>query len=146
MAYSTITQIQMEFKSITISATSPITINMVNEFIKQTDQFIESRIGLRYIVPITGSSSLTLIGMISLTLVAERIKRIIEVKGEDPSKNQTPGRTKREQWALDLLEKIAKNEFILPDAPLLKQSDGVQSYTSSTSTFVPVVDIERRQW
>ena len=129
MAYSTTTDVASEFKNITISATSALTTTEVTEFIVQADAYIDSRLGLKFTVPITGAESLKIVKRLSIWLVASRMKEIYKVKTGavlvDQGETGDLGKMAREE-----LDKIIKNELLLSDATLLSSANGVKSFSN----------------
>ena len=145
MGYSTQTQIQAEFKSITFSTTSAITASTVASFILQIDAIIDTKLALKYVVPVTGTTSLTLISMISATLVSEKIKKILEVKTENASKVQSSMNISKEKMMMQMLEDIVAGKILLTDAILKSASDGVRNYTEYVENY-PIMDVQSVQW
>lgn len=131
MAYSELADIEAEFKGIEFTLDSPVTDNEVDDFIDQSDAFIDAKIGLKYVVPITGTSSLLILKTISVWLTADRISQILEVKTQT-EENSTAGKSLREM-ALEMLKEIVDETLLLSDATLLSTSAGFGSYASDYS-------------
>ena len=82
MSYTTPTEIQSDFKSIdfTVSGANVNTAS-VTQFIVESDALINSYVGTVYTVPVTASGEgLSLLKLLSRSLVAARIKKIMAVK------------------------------------------------------------------
>ncbi len=146
MAYSTFAQVSSEFKSITFSATTEVTSTEITRFIEEADAEIDSFVGRKYVVPITQSESLKIMRMLSIWLVADRVREIMQMKdvGIEKLKQgvRAPNSAKR---ARDMLDKIVDGEIKLSDASLSTTHDGVQSFAVEESlehTFKKGVD----QW
>jgi hypothetical protein len=127
MAYSALTDIQNEFKSVVFSASSTPTSTAVQGFIAEADQYIDSRIGLRYQVPVTGSKSLIILKSISIGLVAGRVKEIQRVKTASPQLNQDSRDGDPAKEAKERLGLIVEGLLLLPDATLVSAANGVSS-------------------
>ncbi len=72
MAYSTNSDIQSEFKSLTYNSNG-ITSAEVDAFIEQEDAFIDGIVGRKYETPVTGTYALRIMKTISVQLVASRV-------------------------------------------------------------------------
>jgi len=133
MAYSTFTDVASEFRNITFGSSGALTSAEVTEFILQADQFIDSRLGLKYQVPVAGLNSLKVIKRLSIWLVTSRIKDILKVKtgiatGEQDTRENDPGKMARNE-----LDMIVKGQLLLPDATLVSAADGFKSYSVDTA-------------
>ena len=87
MAYSTNSDVQSEFKSLTYNSNG-ITSAEVDAFIEQEDAYIAGIVARKYEPPITGTYALRVIKTISVQLVASRVKRILAVKTGIASTNR----------------------------------------------------------
>lgn len=132
MAYSIYTDVASEFRGIDFSSTSVVTSTEVTEFIAQADQYIDSRIGLKYSVPVSSSDSplsFKILKRLSIWLVTSRIKDILKVKtgvdtGEQQTRENDPGKMARDE-----IDMIVKGTLLLPDATLASSADGFRSYS-----------------
>jgi len=130
MAYSALADVQNEFKKMTFDSTTSITDTQVNDWIAQADAEIDSIVGLRYIVPITGVNSLLILKRISVEIVAERIKDVLEVK-TDEKVSQNIRNINKVLTARDKLKLISTGDMLLSDALIAGSNAGVTSFTSS---------------
>jgi hypothetical protein len=144
MAYCTQAHVEGEFKDNTFTVSTSVTIADVARFIEETDAEIDSKIGRKYVVPVTGATSILLLRMISVTLVSERIKKIIAIKAGD-SKVDQDAETTKEKTVRKMLESIVKGEMILSDATLVSSGGGVRSYTYEND-IESVFDVTQDQW
>lgn len=81
MAYSSNTEVSSEFKKIDFAATNAlVTTADVDGFIIEADALINSYVGQKYETPLTSGEGLSLLKMFSRLLVAERVRKILEVK------------------------------------------------------------------
>lgn len=81
MAYCAYTDVHGDFKSTTFSSTTLVTSTQVTQFIVEADALINSYVGARWETPITAdASALALMQLISRTLVADRVRSILENK------------------------------------------------------------------
>lgn len=127
MAYAEATDVQEEFKSIKFDAPNAIKTTQVERFIEEADSYINVRLSQVYVTPITATACLPLMRSISIALVATRIKRILEVKTADDSKQDVrplSGMIDPEKT----IDKIVKKEISLPGAALISGDAGIKSY------------------
>lgn len=132
MSYCTYSDVQSEFKSASFTSSTPVKDTEVTEFIVQTDALINAMISNRYVVPVvTGTQSLSLLKMISIQIVTERIKSIVAVKTGDEETSQDPNK----QFLIspmEMLKKISEGDIDLIGAEE-SGSNGVKSYNSDYS-------------
>lgn len=148
MAYATNAQVASEFKNITFSATSSITLDEVDRFIEEADAYIDSKLSQKYVTPITGTTSLILVRQISVWLAAQRVKDIMRVKSGATEKDQGVGKTKirrLDDMAKEMLSDILNDKLELPDASLKDTSEGVYSYVYHNN-IDHKFDMENDQW
>jgi len=112
MAYTTVTKIKTMFRDIAINAATgdpetetAVTTETVEELIAEHDVFIDAKLYDYYVTPITGASSLSLVGRISKLFVAYDIKNILESTTQYSDKSQDVQSNLRLQ-AMDLLDDI----------------------------------------
>lgn len=145
MAYSTNSQVAGEFKNISFSASTPVTDTEVDRFIEEIDQYIDSRIGKKYEVPVTGSASIIILRQISIWLVADRVKKILEIKNVNSKAVAQGVRPGLYEEAMEMLDDIVDGDLLLPDATLLSSGDGFDSYTYANS-IDPTFKRNTDQW
>ncbi len=143
MAYSTNSDIQSEFKSLTYNSNG-ITSAEVDGFIEQEDAFIDGIVGRKYETPITGTYALRIMKTISVQLVASRVKRILAVKTGIASTDQD-SMGDLFQMAKTKLDDIAEGRLILSDATLARASDGVDSFAVSDD-IKHIFKRDEQQW
>ena len=135
MAYSTVAQIQSEFKDLTISTTTSIKTADVERFIEEADAEIDSKVGLKYTVPITSGGALLLCRLISIAIVASRMREILKVKTGDPKLDQDNTSGMNVRAARKLLQDIVDGKTKFSGATLLTSSaDGVKSFVGANNT------------
>lgn len=154
MAYTTLAKIKSMFRDIQIEAATgdaetetAITNEEVTEFITEQDAFIDAKLNDYYVTPITGASSLLIVGRISKLLVAHDIKMILESEEQFSDKKQDVQGNLRLQ-ALEMLKSLVpqqdnKGDFqdpkmLLPDAVLRDVSPkaaAVSSHNTGTVTI-----------
>lgn len=150
MAYTDITAIQGEFKSVTFSATTAVTTDDIARFISEEEAFLDAHVGTIYTTPVTGTEALKIMKLMSTLLVKARILDILEVKTGKTDEDQGGGAAEKLRDRIlnedtGILSLIKKKLFLLSDATLVSSSGGVSSYTQSnslTSQFQKGVD----QW
>ena len=143
MAYSTNAAVVDEFKNID-TANGIITTAKIDEWISQADEYIDGRIGLIYVTPVTGVKSLKILKEISIGLVAQRIAHILETKSITPKGDQAIPKNLIEQ-AEKRIDMIVERKLLLSDADELSTHAGVKSYSSS-NTVKRVFDQSKNQW
>ena len=149
MAYATVAQVASEFKSITFSSTTLVTDTEVTRFIAEADAEINAYIGSKYETPIDETehpNSFILVRQISIWLVADRVREVMQMKNLTPEEIEQGVRPpSSRKAALDLLKKIQKGEINLSDADLVNTDAGVKSFAVDNNlehTFKRNVD----QW
>ena len=146
MAYSTYAEIQADFKDVTFTSTTLVKDTEVTQFIVEADSLIDSYVGKRYEVPITGTSSLSLMKLYSRTLVAERVRGILEVKqqtAQATNQNVRSGLSTKD--ILKLLSDIRDEKTDLVDATLLSDTGNFYS-NNYTNDIQPVFKKNLKQW
>lgn len=128
MSYSTVDDVIAEFKGISFTIDDPVTDTTVEDFIEQADAYIDANINSRYVVPVTGTTSLIILKTISVWLVADRISRILQVKTKT-EETQTAEKSLK-QMADDLLKQISNGILDLIDATLQSSGAGFRSYAN----------------
>lgn len=142
-AYSANADIVNEFKSLDITS-GVIDSTKIDEFIDQSDAYINGRIGLVYKTPVTGTESLKILKNISIGLVAERIARILKTKSASPTGDQLVFADLIVQAKADL-DLIADRKLLLSDADERSTQAGVQSF-SSENLVVREFKLNVDQW
>lgn len=152
MAYAVYTDVQSEFKKLTFDADSVISSSEVTEWITQSENYINAKIGLKYSVPVSATDSpqsVSILKMVSIWLVADRIKEILTVRTGNSATEQTSDvkityRDKAEKMLKDIVGGILP----LPDATLGSTSDGVKSYSYTEAQSDTPQTFQRavRQW
>lgn len=128
--YCSVADVQGEFRSLVFSASTTPTTGQVTAWIAQAGVEIESKVGMKYQVPIPNpSDGYTLLQQISISLVAGRVRNVLPVKaggadGETGGKGR-PGDASI-AWARGELKKIATGDTALVGASLVSSDDGVQ--------------------
>ncbi len=149
MAYSLYTDVQSEFKTLPLSASSTVTINEVTEFISQEDAKIDAKLSVRYTTPITGTEALKLVKKISIDFTAYRIAKILDLKTDVPLPDSrviqvlTNGGAYKE--SKNFLDDLASGKVPLPDATLNSPGPVVSSY-NATNSIEPIFKRDTKQW
>lgn len=128
MAYSINADVINEFKSLDTSGI--ISKTKIDTWIGQADAYINGRIGLIYVTPVTATNSLLILKEISIGLVAQRVARILQTKSITPQGDQDVPKDLI-VMAESRLKMIVDRKLILSDADKVSSSDGVASYTGS---------------
>ena len=148
MGYCTIQNIKSDFKGIEIEdAGTSIVTSEAQEIIDQTTAYINGRIGLKYVTPVTGGDdALLILKSICLYICGERVKNILEVKtgsGQLESDKKQPSNVAR--TPKDDLELIVKGLLLLDGATLRGSEQGLSSFNSD-NCIVHTIDVTRQQW
>lgn len=145
MAYCTNAEVAAEFKNLTFSGSSTPTSTTVDNWIAQADAEIDSRVGLKYVVPLTGSNALIIAKQLSTAIVAERVRRTLKIKTSEEATRQDGRAGDTAKEARDMMTQIVEGKLKLSDATLASSQDGVASFNVSNGeehTFEKSVD----QW
>ncbi len=147
MAYCTIADIEADFKGITFAASgTTISIDEAQAIIDQTSAYIDGRVGLKYVTPVTGTGALLILKAICVYICGERVKNILEVKTgaiqveSDKKQMNNIARTPK-----DDLELIVKGLLLLDGATLRGSDQGVSSFNSD-NCVQHTIDVRRQQW
>lgn len=134
MAYCESADVQTEFKNIKFNESdSAIVTADVDEFIEQASSEMDSRLSIRFTVPVTaGPSALSLLKQLCIWLVASRIKEIVEVKEVREEVDQDVKRDTGAK-ARKMLDDIVSGKINLIGAALATSADGVGSYVSANN-------------
>ncbi len=147
MAYCTSAEVEADFKDLPFSTTTNVKTADVEQFITEADALIDSYVGMKYVVPVTASASaLALLKLYSRSLVADRIKNILEVKqatNKDANQNVRSGLSTSD--VLKLLKAIGAGEVTLAGATELASSGGFFSNNYADSV-APVMEKDTKQW
>jgi len=147
MAYCVLADVVAEFKGVAFTATTSVTDTDVANFIAMEDEFINSRLALKYTVPVTGAASLLVLKKISLGLVVGKIKNILEVKTGESSADQGGAGSSLIKNARDMLQMIIEDTLLLRDAADATQTSAVASYlTGNGADYDPVFQAGVEQW
>ena len=147
MSYTTALEVQSDFKNMTFGSTGNITSADVDQFIVEADALIDSYLGNRYVTPVLGNAvALALLKLFSRTLVADRIRGILEVKqamNRDANQSVRGGLTTKD--VLAQLKAIRDRESILPGAEELASGGGFYS-NNAANDIEPVMKKDEKQW
>ena len=149
MAYALNTDVAAEFKNIAFTVTSFVTTTDVDNFITQMDALINSYVGAKYVVPITAdASSVALMQLFCVTLVADKIKRILE--NRQATNTQTTQEVRGAYTTKDVmnaLNMIKKGELVLSGATLISGSgNGVMFSNNVANEVEPEFEKALEQW
>lgn len=147
MAYCTYQEVQSDFKSLDLTATSLVTITDVQGFITESDALINSYLGMRYKVPIISGPALDLLKLYSRSLTSLRIKRLLEVvQTVNTEANQVVKLTLlSEKDVIQNLKDIRDGKAILPGTPELTKAGGFNSFNTK-NCIKPVFKKGEKQW
>ena len=107
MAYTTKALVQSMFRNLKVEATGTvITDDEITQFIEDADAWIDAKLKRYYEVPITGTESLKIVGVISRYRVAHTIKGILELTEQKSDKVQDVQGNLGKQAAIMLEELI----------------------------------------
>ena len=127
MAYVTPTQVASQFPGVSFDTNTKINSTEIAEWIAEADQEINSRVGLKYEVPITGEKSLLILRTISRKIVGQQVKETLNIK--TPAEETTQGGpVDLAKQGRQMLSNIVSGKILLPDAIPVSTSDGVKSF------------------
>lgn len=147
MGYCQLTDIEGEFKNIAFTTTSNVSTVTVTAFIAEASALIDTYVGGRYVTPIVGVNSLLVMSLYCRTLVADRIRGIIESKqvtNTDSTANaKNPGLSTSD--VIKALTQIQNGNTVLGDAAL--QNLNASFFSNNSQNGVqPRFRKNRRQW
>lgn len=147
MAYSTTAEVQADFKSLVFSTTTLVTSADVAQFIIESDALINSYVGMKYLTPVEADDdALGLLKLFSRTLVADRIKKILEVKqATNTSANQDVRGAYSTRDVMKALNDIKKGDLKLSGATSLVTAGGFFS-NNFVNNVQPVFKKDEKQW
>lgn len=146
--YTTVEEVQADFKSITFDKTTLVSIDDVEQFIVEADALINSFVGKKYQTPVTAdSSSTTLLKLFSRTIVRDRIKELLQVKqtGGNTSANQDVRGAYGTRDVMAQLRAIQKSELELSGATPLVTHGAFSSFNVAHGVK-PIFKKNQRQW
>ncbi len=149
MPYATTAEIQSDFKDTTFDDAESTNVKTadVTQFIVEADALINSYIGTVYVTPVAAGEGLQTLKLLCRSLVAARIKRIMEVKQEvntDPNQNIV-GVLLSPSMVMKILENIQAKKNTLIGATLLVSGGGFFSKNVQCDVE-PVVKKDTKQW
>lgn len=146
MAYCVNTDVKSQFKALTYASSGTgLTSAEVDAWISEADAYIDSRIGIKYAVPITETADLKILKTISTYLVAERVQARLEVLtgSEMSNQNQKP-RMSFDKLAKMMIQEIVDGKLKF-DTDLLSSGDGAKG-TIDDEDISPYFERETEQW
>jgi phage gp36-like protein len=148
MSYATPANIEGDFKNTSFTSTTLVTDSDVLRFIAESDALINSYVGTRYVVPITADAdSLALMRLYSVTLTADRIKKILEVKQlTNTQANQDVRGAFGTADVMRALAAIQKGNAVLSGAVLAAGSSGVFYSDNAANGRTPEFSKDKSQW
>lgn len=147
MAYATKTEIEADFKDMEFVAGKNVTDTDVTQFIVESDALINSYVGTVYQVPVSSGEGLQLLKLLTRSLVAARIKKLLEVKQEkatDANQNVLSVLLSVDK-VMKILNDIKKKDAALIGATLLVGTGSFYNNNNSNSVS-PVIKKDERQW
>ncbi len=138
MAYASNTDVVAEFKALSqnggFTTTTGVTAAQVDEWCTRASNFIDSKIGGKYSVPvgsIASPNSFSLLKEICVWLVAGRVANVLNLQtGDAKTSSGTNKKTDFKSQAMDALDEIRSGKMKLNDGVLATSADGAQSYTN----------------
>lgn len=130
MPYCTAPQVADEFNGTVFTAQSNPTLVTVDRWIEEADSLINSKVGLRYVVPIVNADDLIVIRQIAIYLVSARVRRRLNRTGPE-GETAKVAVTDTEKKAMDLLKQIVDATLLLPGSTPLNSGGGVSSHNVS---------------
>lgn len=131
--YASNTDIQAEYLNITWNSAT-LSSTKVDEFCSQAGEYIDAKIGTKYVLPIDSGAvkTLKLLKMLTIWMVKERLKAIIQTK-TGSNKADAEDKINLQDKADKMLDSIRKGEIELLDAKKVGTGDGVGSYVADNA-------------
>ncbi len=143
-AYAVYGDIASEFKQGSFTASSIVTSTQVTQFITEASAYMDGRISNKYSTPITGTASLIILKTICIMIVADRVRKILEVKTGDSNKDSNASKGEKGQ-AEKMLDMIVKGDLPFLDSTLASSDDGSKGYTYDNSVATSF-NVESDSW
>lgn len=146
MSYISVDDVLLEFKALTVNASTAITSAKIQQYITTEEAVINGKIAGLYSVPIAASASISFSIMQGLALAAvrARILPIVAVKTGKDDLDQG-GASDLREYVKETLDMIRNREMILVDATLVDANGGIDSYNVDESVEA-VFDKDVEQW
>lgn len=154
MAYATVSDIESEFKNLSVSlGEDALSASEISEFIEQEEAVINATVSNRYEIPVTGTEALKIMKSISIAYVAYRVATILNLKKDvsvllsvkDKFIPQELNQGSKFKIAKKQLEAIQSGRLILIDATARSLEQGVKSYNAINS-ITPLWERDTKQW
>lgn len=146
MAYCSHTDVESEFKDLTLSASTSVTDTEVDAWCEQESAVIDGLIQNRYDVPVTGTAALLILKAIAIMLVKARLISVMSVKTPIDTTKQDPDSQKLKDQAMKLLDLIAKGKLALVDAVLAGSGTGGMTSYLIDRTVCPEFAVDSEKW
>lgn len=148
MAYASVNEVVGDFKNLDVTKNTLVSKADIERFIAEADALINSYVGMRYVVPITAdTSSVTLMRLYSITLVADRIKKILEVRQTtNTAANQDVRGAFSTRDVIAALKAIKEGELLLSGATLVTGASGYFYSDNAANARTPVFKKDDEQW
>lgn len=147
MSYATVAEIEADFKDTSFTSSTNVKTADVTQFIVEADALINAYVGTVYTVPVASGDGLNLLKLLCRSLVAARIKRIMEVKQEknaDPNQSVL-GVLLPPSQVMKILKDIQEQNLALAGATLLVSGSGFYN-NNVTNDVEPRIKKDERQW
>lgn len=149
MAYCEQADIEADFKAITFNADTAITPAKLNAIIEEESNYIDARVGLRYVVPVVKADypeAFSILKRICVFRVSDRVRSVIEVKdGITQKESNEKEKDNRSRTPNDDLDLIIKGLLLLKNVPLISKGSGVNSFNVD-ACVEHVFDVRKQQW
>jgi hypothetical protein len=147
MAYATVAEIEADFKDVTFSTTTLVKTADVNQFIVEADALVNSYVAAKYETPVASGEGLQLLKLCTRSLVAARIKKILEVKQEKSveANQNVVGVLLSPTQVMKILKDIQSGDAELIGADALVDNGGFYSQNYEDDVE-PVVKKTEKQW
>jgi hypothetical protein len=148
MSYCTPDEVSQDFKDIEfLDGEGNISLQDVTQMIVESDALINSYVGNVYIVPVITGAGLDLLKLLSRSLTALRIKKVMEVvqKTSDDANQNVLTTLMSLKDVLKVLTDIKNQDAALPGAILLS-SDGGFFNNNVANRVCPKIRKDETQW
>jgi len=151
MAYCEQTDIEADFKEIEFGDNFAITEDELEELILQESNYIDARVGLKYVVPVDNVSypeAYSILKRICIFRVSERVRNIIEVKNNATQQRESDEKYKdnRVRTFNDDLDLIVKGDLLLKDVPLKSPNGSLNAFCVGTTSECHTFSVTKQQW
>lgn len=148
--YCTVEDVKSDFKNISFTATSSVTIEEVEKIIAQESAYINGRICKLYVTPVNENLapvSFSILKRINIFLAADRVRHILYTKtGMEDKDQDTKGTRSISRNPRKDLDEILNGKLDLCDAERVGSDIGFDTSDDVRDCCSQQFDVNKQQW